>query len=141
MNIMSDVKNAPQTPGVEPVWDQNRPDWDEKGARGISGELRGISGADWFLYAAIAVVSLGIGIVNALSAAQDAAWRGGAYDLRTPLFWEISSILMIILVAPVLFVAVRRINHASRWPVRLALAGAAIVVFSSLHIAGMVGLR
>jgi hypothetical protein len=141
MNIMSDVKNAPERPGVEPVWDQNRRAWDEASARGISGELRGISGADWFLYAAIAAVSLGVGIVNALSAAQDVAWRGGAYDLRTPMLWEISSILVIILVAPVLFVAVRRINHASGWPIRLALAGAAIVVFSSLHIAGMVGLR
>ena len=36
-----------------------------------------------------------------------------AYDLRTPLFWEMSSILVIILVVPVLFVAVRRINHVS----------------------------
>jgi hypothetical protein len=141
MNNMSDVKNAPERPGVEPVWDQNRPAWNGTSARGISAELRGISGADWLLYAAIAVVSLGIGIVNALSAAQDIAWRGGAYDLRTPLFWEISSILVIILVAPVLFVAVRRINRVSGWPIRLALAGAAIVVFSGLHIAGMVGLR
>lgn len=141
MNIMSDVQNAPEGPGVEPVWDQNRPAWDGMSARGISGELRGISGADWSLYAAIAAVSVGIGIVNALSAAQDIAWRGGAYDLRAPLFWEISSILVIIMVAPVLFVAVRRISHVSGWPIRLALAGAAIVVFSSLHIAGMVGLR
>src|SRR4051812_35432487 len=115
MNIMSDVKSAPERAGVEPVWDQNRPAWDETGARGISGELRGISGADRFLYAAIAGISLGIGIVNALSAAQDIAWRGGAYNLLTPLFWEISSILVIILVAPVLFVAVRRMHHASGW--------------------------
>jgi hypothetical protein len=141
MNIMSDVKNAPERPSVEPVWDQSRPAWDGTSARGTSGELRGISGADWFLYAAIAVVSLGVGFVNALSLAQDAAWRGGAYDLRTPLFWEISSILVIILVAPVLFVAVRRINRVSGWPIRLAFAGVAIVVFSGLHIAGMVGLR
>jgi len=141
MNIMSDVKNAPERPGVEPVWDQNRPAWDETSARGISGELRGISGADRFVYAAIAAVSLGIGTVNALSAAQDVAWRGGAYDLRTPLFWEISSILVIIMLAPVLFIAVRRMHHVSGWPIRVALAGAAIVVFSSLHIAGMVGLR
>ncbi len=141
MNIMSDVKNVREKAGVEPVWDQNRPAWDEKSARGISGELRAISGADWFLYAAIAAVSLGVGIVNALSAAQDAARRGGAYDLRTPLFWEMSSILVIILVAPILFVAVRRMHHVSGWPTRLAIAGAAIVVFSSLHIAGMVGLR
>ena len=139
INIMSDVKHAPERPGVEPIWD--RPAWDKAIVRGISGELRGITGADWLLYAAIAVVALGVGIVNALSAAQDAAWRGGAYDLRILLFWEMSSILVIILVAPVLFVAVRRMSHVSGWPVRLTLAGAAIVVFSSLHIAGMVGLR
>ena len=66
-----------------------------------------------------------------LSVAQDVAWRGGAYDLRTPLFWEMSSIVMIILLAPVLFVGVRRLRHASGWPVRIALAAAAIVVFSA----------
>jgi hypothetical protein len=138
---MSDVKHAPGRSGVEPVWDQNRPAWDETSAPGISGEFHGISGADRFAYAAIAVVSLGVGFVNALSAAHDAAGRGAAYDLRTPLFWELSSILVIILVAPVLFIAVRRMNHVSGWPIRVALAGVAIVVFSSLHIAGMVGLR
>jgi len=138
---MSDVKNAPERPGVEPVWDQNRLAWDKTSARGISGELRGISGADWFLYAAIAAVALGVGIVNALSEAQDVVRLGGAYDLRNPLFWEMSSILIIILVAPVLFVAVRRMHHVSGWPTRVAIALAAIVVFASLHIAGMIWIR
>ena len=73
-------------------------------------------------------------------AAQDAAWRGGVYDLRTPLFWEMSSIVTIIAVAPVLFVAVRRMRHVQGWPLRVGLAVAAIIVFSGLHIAGMVGL-
>jgi hypothetical protein len=45
------------------------------------------------------------------------------------------------MVAPVLFVGVRWVRHASGWPLRLALAAAAIVVFSALHIAGMVGIR
>ena len=73
--------------------------------------------------------------------AQDVAWRGGAYDLRTPLFWEMSSIVTIILLAPVLFMASAECAAhpagpcASRWP------SAAIVVFSALHIAGMVGIR
>jgi hypothetical protein len=40
-----------------------------------------------------------------------------------------------------LFVAVRRMRHATGWPRRIGLAVAAIVVFSALHIAGMVGLR
>ncbi len=141
MNFMSDVQNAQDRPGVEPVWDQKPPAWDEARPRGTSGGLRGISGADWLLFGAVAAVALGIGIVNALSEAQDVAWRGGAYDARTPLFWEMSSIVAIILVAPVLFVAVRRMRHASGWPLRIGLAVAAIIVFSSLHIAGMVGLR
>jgi hypothetical protein len=141
MNLMSDIKNAQSRPGVEPVWDQDRAAWDEARPGGTSGGLRGISGADGLLYGAVAAVSLGIGIVNALSAAQDAAWRGGVYDARTPLLWEMTSIVTIIVLAPVLFVAVRRMRHVSGWPLRIGLAVAAIIVFSTLHIAGMVGLR
>jgi hypothetical protein len=141
MNSMSDVKNAQEGSRVEPLWDQNRPAWDDAGPAGTSGGFRGISGADWLFYGAVAAISLGIGIVNAFSAAQDAAWRGGTYDLRTPLFWELSSIVTIIAVAPVLFVAVRRMRHVLQWPRRIGLAVAAIIVFSALHIAGMVGLR
>jgi hypothetical protein len=141
MFFMSDIKNAQDRPRVEPVWDQNQPAWDDTGPRGTSGALGGIIGADWMLYGAVAAVALGIGIVNALSKAQDVAWHGGVYDARTPLFWEMSSIATIILIAPLLFVAVRRMRHVSGWPLRLALAVAAIIVFSALHIAGMVGLR
>ena len=141
MGLMSDVKNAKGGPGVEPVWDQKPPAWDEVRPRGTSGGLGGISGADWLLYGAVAAVALGIGLVNALSKAQDVAWRGGVYDARTQLFWELSSVVTIILVAPVLFVAVRRMRHVRGWPLRIALAVAAILAFSSLHIAGMVGLR
>jgi LytTr DNA-binding domain len=141
VKFMTDVKNAQERPAVEPVWDRNQPAWDEPAAAGTSGGLRGISGTDWLLYGAVGAVSLGIGIVNAFSQAQDVAWRGGTYDVRTPLFWELSSIVTIIMVAPVLFVAVRRMRHVSGWPLRIALAAAAIIVFSGLHIAGMVGLR
>ncbi len=70
---------------------------------------------DWPFYAAVAAISIAIGIVNALSVAQDAARRGSPYDLGTPLFWEMSSIVTIILVAPVLFFAVRRMREASSW--------------------------
>jgi hypothetical protein len=141
MAFMSDVKHAKGGPGVEPVWDQKPPAWDETRPRGTSGGLAGISGADWLLYGAVAAVALGIGLVNALSKAQDVAWHGGVYDVRAPLLWEMSSVVTIILVAPVLFVAVRRMRHASGWPLRIGLAVAAILVFSGLHIAGMVGLR
>jgi len=138
---MTDVRNAQERPRVEPVWDQNQPAWDQARTAGASGGLAGISGADWLLYGSIAAVALGIGVVNALSTAQDVARHGGAYDLRTPLWWEMSSVVMIILVAPVLFVAIRRMRQASGWLARAALAVAAIVAFSALHISGMVGLR
>jgi DNA-binding LytR/AlgR family response regulator len=138
---MSDVKNARESSRVDPLWDQNRPAWNDASPEGTNGWLGGISGVDWLFYGAVAAISLGIGIVNAFSKAQDAAWHGGVYDLRTPLFWELSSIITIIVVAPVLFVAVRRMRHVQGWPLRVGLAVAAIIVFSGLHIAGMVGLR
>src|SRR6266852_5679784 len=112
-NFMSDVKNAQARPGVEPVWDENQAAWDEARPRGTSGGLRGISGADWLIYGAVAAVALGIGVVNALSKAQDVAWHGGGYDAGTPLLWEMTSIAVIILLAPMLFVSVRRMRHAT----------------------------
>jgi hypothetical protein len=141
MNCMSDVKNAQESSGVGPPWEQYGSSQDRANSDGTNGGLAGISGVDWLFYGVVAAISLGIGIVNAFSAAQDAAWRGAVYDLRTPLLWEMSSIVTIIAVAPVLFLAVRRMRHVSRWPLRVGLAVAAIVVFSSLHIGGMVGLR
>ena len=141
MSCMSDVKNAPERSGAVPFWEQNRTTHDKASPVATSGGLAEISRVDWIFYGAVAAISLGVGVVNALSAAQDAAWRGAVYDVRRPLFWEMSSIVTIIAVAPVLFVAVRRMRHVSGWPLRIGLAVAAIVAFSSLHIAGMVGLR
>jgi len=141
MNFMTDLRNAQERPGVEPVWDQNQRAWDQARTPGTSGSLAGITGTDWLLYGIVAAVALSIGIVNALSQAQDVFRRGGAYELRTPLLWEMSSVVMIVLVAPVLFVAIRQMRRASGWLSRAGVAVAAIIVFSSLHIAGMVGLR
>jgi len=138
---MSNVRDTQDRSGVEPVWDENQPARDEASPRGTSGVLGGISGADWLFYGAVAAIALGIGLVNALSKAQDVAWHGGVYDARTPLLWEMTSIAVIILLAPMLFVAVRRMRHATGWKLRIGLAVAAIVVFSALHVAGMVGLR
>lgn len=139
MNRMSEVKNAPERSGATPFWHRTAPA--ETNPAATNSGLRPISGVDWLFYGVVAAISLGIGVVNALSAAQDAAWRGAVYDVRRPLFWEMSSIVTIIAVAPILFVAVRRMRRVSRWPLRLGLAVAAIIAFSGLHIAGMVALR
>jgi hypothetical protein len=74
-------------------------------------------------------------------AGDDITRRGGSYDLKTPLLWEMTSIAVIIVLAPALFAAVRRIRREPRRLVRIAMVIAAIVVFSAVHITGMVALR
>ncbi|WP_315719945.1 MULTISPECIES: LytTR family DNA-binding domain-containing protein [unclassified Bradyrhizobium] len=96
---------------------------------------------DRIFYAAVAAISLGTGLVNALSAAHDAAKRGAIYDVRTPLLWEMTSIFAIILLAPLLLFAVRTLRRRPAWSARIAIALGAILAFSALHIAGMVSLR
>ena len=137
---MSDVKNAQERPGVEPVWDGERSPRDELRPRGTSGWLRGMRG-DWFVYAAVAVVAISIGFVNAFSIADDIARRGGAYDFRTPLFWEMTSIAVIMLLTPAMLAVVRRMRGEPRKLVAVALAIAGVLAFTAVHITGMVGLR
>jgi hypothetical protein len=138
---MTDVKDAPNRPDAKPVWDQNQPARDETRPAGTSGWLAGIIGEDRRIYASIAAVAVVIGIVGALSAADDIARRGGIYDVGKPLFWDMTSIFVIILLTPALLAVVRRIRREPALAVRIALALATIVVFSAVHITGMVGLR
>jgi hypothetical protein len=141
MGYMSDIKNAQANPPVEPVWDQTGVRRDESSRFGTTGAAGGMIGTDWPFYGVVAVVSVTVGIVNALSAAQDSVWRGGSYNVAMPLFCEMTSIAIILALAPFLLSAVRRIRLASGWPLRIGLAIAAMVAFSALHIAGMVLLR
>jgi LytTr DNA-binding domain len=138
---MTDVKDAPNRPDAKPVWDQNRPPRDETRPAGTSGWLRGIIGEDRRIYASIAAVTVVIGLVGAWSTADDIARRGGVYDVSKPLFWDMTSIFVILLLTPALLAIVRRIRREQTASVRIALAVVAIVVFSAVHITGMVGLR
>ncbi|WP_234682751.1 LytTR family DNA-binding domain-containing protein [Bradyrhizobium monzae] len=137
---MADGQNASETEHVETVWDRDRARGDEASASGTSGWSGGISG-DWTMFAAIAAVALAIGIVNALSGAQDAAWRGDSYDIGRRLFWELSSIIVILLLVPILALAVRRMRGTTLLVARIGIAAVALLGFSALHITGMVGLR
>src|SRR5438132_3180726 len=138
---MTDVKDAPDRPAAKPVWDQNRPPRDESRSAGASGWLRGIIGEDRLIYAGVAAIAIVIGIVGALSTADDIARRGGVYDISKPLLWDMTSIAVIILLTPALLAIVRRIRREPALAVRIALSIATIVIFSAVHITGMVGLR
>ncbi len=87
---------------------------------GTNGLFGGTSGDGW-IYAGVAAVAFVVGIVGALSAADDIARRGGVYDLRTPLLWDMTSIAVIILLTPALLAAVRRIRRQPSWPVIIGL--------------------
>jgi DNA-binding LytR/AlgR family response regulator len=93
------------------------------------------------MFAAIAAIALAIGIVNALSGAQDAAWRGDSSDVGRRLFWEMSSIAVILLLLPMLVFAVRRMRRTPSFAAQAAIAAIALLSFSSLHITGMVWVR
>lgn len=138
---MADGQNAPETKRVETVWDQDRARGDEASAPGTSGWRGGISGGDWTIFGAIAAVAFAIGIVNALSGAQDAAWRGDSYDIGRRLFWELSSIIVILLLVPILVLAVRRMRQPRGLAIRIGIAAVALLGFSALHITGMVWVR
>ena len=137
---MSDVKDAPNRPAVEPVRDQDRPPWDEANPAGTSGLFVGMSGDGW-IYVAVAAVALAIGFVGALSTADDIFRRGGTYDLATPLLWDMTSVAVIIVLSPVLLAVVRHTRRQAPWPTVIGLSIAAIFAFSAVHITGMVGLR
>lgn len=138
---MADGENAREKQRVETVWDQDRTRGDEASASGASGWLAGISGGNGTMFAVIAAIAIIIGVVNALSGAQDAAWRGGSYDVGRRLFWELSSIIVILLLVPVLMLSVRQMRRTSSLAARVGIGAAALLGFSALHIAGMVGLR
>lgn len=137
---MADTENAPPAARVEPVWDRNRARGDEPPAAVTSGGPSGTSG-DRTTFAAIAAVALAIGIVNAFSGAQDAAWRGDSYDIGRRLFWEMSSIAVILLLLPILVFGVRRMRRTPGLAARAGIGAIALLGFSALHITGMVWVR
>lgn len=138
---MADSQNASETEQVETAWDQDRARGDEVSATGTSGWRAGISGGDWMMFGAITAVALAVGIVNALSGAQDAAWRGDRYDVGLRLFWELTSIVVILLLVPILVIAIRRMRRTPGLAARAAIGAVALLGFSALHITGMVWIR
>jgi two-component system, LytTR family, sensor kinase len=104
----------------------------------ISGQILGVKRSGWALYAVLAVLFglyLGINqIIDLRGHMVVAAWK--------PLVWEVSSVIVIFALIPLIgrFERRFRLDARPRWRVFVAHAAAA-VVFSALHIAGMLVLR
>jgi LytTr DNA-binding domain len=141
MNFLRRHIQTSEDSGVETERDRIDPGRDEAQTAGTSGSNRVMNGASWNIYAIIAVVALVFALVNALSSAHDTVRRGGSYDLSLPLLWELTSAAVIVALLPLIDFGVRHVGRQPNWPLRAFWAIGTILVFSALHIAGMVAVR
>jgi uncharacterized membrane protein YhaH (DUF805 family) len=108
------------------------------GQEGTGGWPRGQWGS-WLFILAVGVV---ITLVNATSEILEAQRDGGDLDPRAPFLWEVSSLILVVALAPFIGMAVRRWPpRRENWPRSLLTHAALTVPFSVLHVAGMVAIR
>jgi hypothetical protein len=111
-----------------------------------NGVFGGMSGWEWRAlrraWLGIAVLLVCIDAVNVASTLQDHARVGRPLALWEPLVWEYTSGFCAIVLAPMIFWAIRFAPpERKRWP-RLVLTHAPLsLVYSALHVGGMFGLR
>ena len=99
--------------------------------------------APWKIYTLIGAVLAGVAMVNGLSAVADAARVGGrTTPLPVVLFWELSSVAVVFALAPLIRWGAAQVRGSGTALLGgLAVNLALILLFSALHIAGMVLLR
>jgi hypothetical protein len=141
MNFLRPRIQATDDSGVEPARDRNNSGRDEAETGGTNGGNRVTNGGRWMTYAIVAVAVLAFVLVEAFSTAHDAVRRGGAYDLGLPLLWGLTSAPTIIALAPLVDFGVRRLRQQTTWPWRAFWVAGTTLLFSALHIDGMVALR
>lgn len=97
---------------------------------------------DWQAYLLIAAVTAGFTVVNALTFLSDYARVGREIPAHLPWLYEISSAVVILALLPLLAWFTRRVPFSlDSWKSALPYYAGALVVFSALHIAGMVAIR
>jgi hypothetical protein len=141
MNIARDRIEAAGGSDVERRRDRSIVGWDKAESSGTRGGKPGTSRAARIVYAGIAGVIFAIALLNALSLAHDKTRGGDAYSLGLPLLWEMSSAVATVAFTPLIYFGVGWMRSLRSWYGRAALAGGLTLVFSALHIGGMVALR
>jgi signal transduction histidine kinase len=96
-----------------------------------------LSRPNWVLYAILALL---FGLYEGIN--QVVGLRGSGFAAWKPLVWEISSVIVIFALIPLIVRFERRfrLDERPRWRIAAAHAGAALV-FSALHVGGMLALR
>lgn len=83
-----------------------------------------------------------VAIIDALTVAHDRAEAGQPIALWQPLVWDVTSVAVIIALAPAVMSIVRRAPiETTPWPRLIALHVVAAIVFSAVHVAAMGVLR
>jgi DNA-binding LytR/AlgR family response regulator len=101
---------------------------------------------EWAPVAFIAAVGVVVAVINATSAIMEGQTGGPSIDSRAAWLYEVSSVVMVVLLSPAIGWMVWRVPPPTEpsTPAWLGMAGvhfAAACAFSVLHIAGMVALR
>ncbi|RYG32577.1 MAG: LytTR family transcriptional regulator [Burkholderiales bacterium] len=101
---------------------------------------------EWVPLAVIAVVGVFVAVLNATSAIMEAQTGGPPIDPRAAWLYEVSSVVMVVLLSPGIGWMVWKFPapdemKALPWLRFAGLHLLAATIFSLLHIAGMVGLR
>jgi hypothetical protein len=90
----------------------------------------------------VGAVGLAVGFVNATSILMEARRDGDALSAWKPFLLEYSSVALLVALAPLVGMAVRRFPLAREGLVRFVLVHAALTVpFSLVHVAGMAAIR
>ncbi|WP_170182091.1 LytTR family DNA-binding domain-containing protein [Phreatobacter stygius] len=98
----------------------------------------------WKIYVVLAVVLVAVAVVNAVSVVDDAArFAGRTLPLPLILLWELSSVLVVFALAPMIRWGALQVRGGGIAEVARAVVVNAglVVLFSALHVAGMVLLR
>jgi len=134
---------------VEATRDEWRRSWDERAPSGSSGDPDGTNGggdaarrAFWIAYGLIALAVIVVCTINALSRIREYERLGQDLAAWQSFACEATSAVLLIGLAPLVHVLLQRFPpRAGRWPLALAVHGAATLAFSAIHVAGMVALR
>lgn len=113
------------------------------GMSGTTGGNSGTGGARFGpIFTFIVAITLVIAFVNATSVLMEHANDGSPIHVWEPVLWEASSIVALFALCPAIFALYRRYNPQRLGLVRfLALQVPIVIVFSLLHVAGMVAVR
>lgn len=121
------------------TWANRRPGRDGQPPLGANGARTGVNGFRQAMLVIACLLTLAY-FVNVTTSLDDVRNRGATMPVWRPLTTEASSNVVLLLLAPFIYLAVRRARRLSLWR-RIALLAAGSIPFSLSHVVLMTGAR